>query len=134
MVWEFNLKEILPEFIKSRQRLIFISHKFKDNPTENRQMVDKICHYWYRKGYIPISPLHLFSYMDDDRDRKIVMAISKALILLCPTVAVYHQSEGCREEEKFALKHNKKVLRFYEEITEEDIEYIMTHPKDIRIS
>lgn len=127
------IKQLLQELGQSRKRLIFISHKYKDNPEQNKKDVDRICKYWHRKGYLPISPLHLFSYMDGDENRDIIMIICKILILLCPTVAVYHQTEGCKEEEQWALKHGKKVMRFYPELTEEEIQYMMTHPKDIRL-
>lgn len=127
------IKDLIKQLGNNYKRLIFISHKYKDNPEQNRKDVDKICKYWYRKGYIPISPLHLFSYIDDDSNRETIKIISKILILLCPNFAVYHQSEECQEEEKFAIKHNKNIYRMYPEITKEEIEYLMTHPEDIRL-
>lgn len=103
-------------------RLIFISHKFSDDPDTNRKNVDKICKYWYKKGYIPISPLHLFSYMNYENldDRDLIMKVCYYLILLCPTIAVYHQSEGCRLEEAFAELSGKTIFRMYEELDEVD--------------
>lgn len=97
----------------SGRRLIFISHPFSNNPKLNREKADKVCKYWYRQGYIPISPLHLFSYMDDDSQRKTVMIICKLLILICGKMAIYGLTKGCRDELQFAKKYKVKIYKEY---------------------
>ena len=58
----------------------FISHPFANNPEGNRKKVDKICKYWVKKGVIPISPLHMFSFYEDDSDREKILNICYKLI------------------------------------------------------
>lgn len=46
---------------------IFISHPYSDNPELNLKRVDYICKKLVREeNIIPISPLHLFSFYDEE--------------------------------------------------------------------
>lgn len=132
-----NIKKLLNELGDNYNRLIFISHPYANNPIENRKKVDTICKYWVRKGYIPISPLHLFSFYESDAERETILTICKILIMLCPAIAVYGQSEGCRIEENFARQHRKKIYQFYEykkkpeRLTPALIKELMENPEDI---
>ena len=91
---------------------VFISHPFKDNPIENKKKVDVICKELFEEGKVlPISPLHLFSYMTDDRYRNEIMEVCYDLISVCDEVWFYGESEGCKEEKKFALALDK-VIRY----------------------
>jgi hypothetical protein len=50
---------------------VFISHPYKDDPKGNKKRVDTICRELAeRDDILPISPLHLFSFMEDDLQRE----------------------------------------------------------------
>ena len=93
----------------------FISHPYADNPTQNKIKVDKVCKYWAKKGIIPISPLHLFSFYEDDSNRDEIMNVCYKLIDIADVVFVYGDSEGCRLEKAYAEKTGKPVFVFKEE-------------------
>lgn len=93
----------------------FISHPFANDPEGNRKKVDKICKYWVKKGVIPISPLHLFSFYDNDSDREKILDICYKLIDIVDVVFVYGDSEGCRLEKEYAKKKKKPIFIFYDE-------------------
>lgn len=86
---------------------VFVSHPFKDNPIENKNKADKICKQLVEQGKVPISPLHLFSFYEDDSDRGEIMSICYRLIDIADVVFVYGDSEGCRLEEKYARSRGK---------------------------
>ena len=110
------------------KRLIFISHPYKNDPQGNLKKAVRICKYWWEKGYIPIAPNIIFSYMENDRDRHIIMRVCYALIVICPTFLSYGDSEGCREELEFAKKMGKKIKIMYKPI---DYEKMMQDVKDV---
>ena len=93
----------------------FISHPYSDSPTENIIKVDKICKYWARQGVIPISPLHLFSFYEDDNAREDIMEFCYRLIDNVDLVFVHGDSKGCRLEREYAEKIGKPVEIFYQE-------------------
>ncbi len=93
----------------------FISHPYSDSPTENIVKADKICKYWARQGVIPISPLHLFSFYEDDNAREDIMNICYKLIDLSDVVFIYGDSKGCRLEKEYAERIKKPVEIFYQE-------------------
>ena len=92
---------------------VFISHPYADNPEKNKNRVDKICKEVLGKGYLPISPLHLFSYMENDNFRKEVLQACFNLIDLSDEVWIYGMSEGCSLELEYALKAGKIVKRMF---------------------
>ena len=90
---------------------VFISHPYKDDPKGNKKRVDTICRGLAEKDDIlPISPLHLFSFMDSDKYREHIMFACFALIDICDEVRAYGDNEGCREEMLYAVKKGKKVV------------------------
>lgn len=90
---------------------VFISHPYKDNPKENKKRVDTICRELAEKDDIlPISPIHLFSFMKDDSNREEILQVCFRLIDICDEVWIYGDSEGCRKEREYALSRGKKVL------------------------
>ena len=93
----------------------FISHPYSDNPINNKKKVNKVCEYWVRRGVIPISPLHLFSFYDNDVDRDLIMEICYYLIDKCDLVFVYGDSLGCTMEKEYAEEIGKEVVIFYNE-------------------
>ena len=93
---------------------VFISHPYKDDPKGNKKRVDTICRELARKGDIlPISPLHLFSFMEDDRQREEILQVCYRLIDICDEVCIYGDSEGCRMERAYALSRGKRVVIKY---------------------
>ena len=90
---------------------VFVSHPYKDDPTGNKKQADAICRELAKKGDIlPISPLHLFSFMEDDRQREEILQVCYRLIDICDEVWIYGASEGCRKEKMYALLKGKKVI------------------------
>ena len=60
---------------------IFISHPYKDDPNGNKKRVDTICRGLAEKDDIlPISPLHLFSFMKDDSNIEEILQVCFRLI------------------------------------------------------
>ena len=92
-------------------RLVFISHPYKDDPNGNKKRVDTICRELAEKDDIlPISPLHLFGFMEDDSNREEILQVCFRLIDICDEVWIYGNSEGCRKEKMYALQKGKKVI------------------------
>ncbi len=90
---------------------VFISHPFASDPEGNRKKVDSICRDLAGKGVLPISPLHLFGFMDNDLQREGIMRVCFRLIDICDEVWIYGDSEGCEKERDYALSRGKKVLK-----------------------
>ena len=89
---------------------IFISHPYKDDPKGNKKLVDTICRELEeRDDILPISPLHLFSFMENDDKREEILQVCFRLIDICDEVWVYGDSEGCRREVKYAKSVCKPV-------------------------
>ena len=47
-------------------KLQFVSHPYSDDPELRKQQVDKICKELLGEGILPISPLHQFSFVDEE--------------------------------------------------------------------
>ena len=89
---------------------VFISHPYKDDPKGNKKRVDTICRGFAEKDDIlPISPLHLFSFMENDDNREEILQVCFRLIDICDEVWIYGDSEGCRSEAKYAKSVGKPV-------------------------
>ena len=90
---------------------VFISHPYKDDPKGNKKRVDTICRELAEKDDIlPISPLHLFSFMENDDNREEILQVCFRLIDICDEVWIYGDSEGCRKEREYALSIGKRVI------------------------
>lgn len=96
---------------------IFVSHPLAGDFEGNRRKVDKICKYLTRKGYLPISPLHLFDFIEEETEdtRYEILDICYYLIELSDEVWIYGDSEGCRLEREYAKAIGKPVEIFYKE-------------------
>ena len=91
-------------------RRVFISHPYKDDPKGNKKLADTICRELEERGDIlPISPLHLFSFMENDDKREEILQVCFKIIDICDEVWVYGDSEGCRREAKYAKSVGKPV-------------------------
>ena len=89
---------------------VFISHPYKDDPMGNKKRVDTICRELAEKGdLLPISPLHLFSFMKEDSNREEILRVCFRLINICDEVWIYGDSEGCRREAQYAKSVGKPV-------------------------
>ena len=90
---------------------VFISHPFTSDPEGNRVRVDIICHDLAKQGILPISPLHLFSFMENDDNREEILQVCFRLIDICDEVWIYGDSEGCEKEREYAISRGKKVIK-----------------------
>jgi len=91
---------------------VFISHPFSSDPEGNRVRVDIICHDLVKQGILPISPLHLFSFMEDDLQREEILQTCFRLIDICDEVWIYGDSEGCKREAEYAQCAGKVVMMY----------------------
>lgn len=93
--------------------MVFISHPYKNDPKGNKKRVDTICRELEeRDGILPISPLHLFSFMENDNKREEILQVYFGLIDIYDEVWIYGDSEGCRMELEYARSIGK-VVRMY---------------------
>ena len=91
-------------------RRVFISHPYKDDPKGDKKRADAICRELAeRDDILPISPLHLFSFMENDEKREEILQVCFRLIDICDEVWIYGDSEGCRREAKYAKNVGKPV-------------------------
>ena len=81
---------------------IFVSHPYADNPEGNVRTATTICQTLVKQGHMPISPLHLFSFYEDDSEREEIMAICCHLIDCCDELWSYGDSKGCIQEREYA--------------------------------
>ena len=90
---------------------IFVSHPYKANPKTNKEKVDKICKEIIEQGYLPISPLHLFGFIEQEgmEIRRNILNFCMDLIVSCDEVWIYGDSEGCRMEKEFAEEIGKPI-------------------------
>ena len=93
----------------SMKTKVFVSHPYADNPVLNRKKVNKICKDLVEQGFIPISPLHLFSFYDEDTDREEILQICYRLIDISDIVYIYGASEGCMKEHGYAVLTGKPI-------------------------
>jgi len=95
-----------------RVKRVFISHPFSSDPEGNRVRVDIICHDLVKQGILPISPLHLFSFMEDDLQREEILQVCFKIIDICDEVWIYGDSEGCKREAEYAQRAGKVVMMY----------------------
>lgn len=95
--------------------LIYIAHPFRNDPPGNTEKVSEICREIYANGkVIPISPIHLFSWMNPEDE---VMEECLRLMDLCDDVWFYgdfRNSEGCRME----MEHERKKKSLWRRISD----------------
>lgn len=98
---------------ENRKRRIFVSHPYKDNPLGNKIKVEEICRNLTDEGVLPISPVHLFGFMDNDDSREDILQWCFDMIELCDEVWVYGKSAGCMAEKQHAESIGKPVRILY---------------------
>ena len=87
---------------------VFLSHPFSDNPELRLKQVDYICRN-LSDEILPISPLHLFSFEDDDSRREQILKVCFDLIDMCEKVFIYDYgklSAGQEKELFYCAKNN----------------------------
>lgn len=78
---------------------VYICHPFQGNKI-NYEAITQLCRNLAktRSDIVPISPVHAFGYLDDNKHRKIALMYCLALLEACDEVWVYdewQESEGC---------------------------------------
>jgi len=106
-------KEKIPKGVLGRVKRVFIRILFLLIQKEIGVRVDIICHDLVKQGILPISPLHLFSFMENDDNREEILQVCFRLIDICDEVWIYGDSEGCRKEREYALSTGKSVVIKY---------------------
>lgn len=111
-----QVHRLVKRILESKNKLVFVSHPYSDNPDDNKIKVDKICKELFQQRKIPLSPIHMFLFMPDDRYRKIIILICKLLIIVSTECYFYDYgglTEGQDIEYEYAEKLNKptKVIR-----------------------
>ena len=89
---------------------IYIALPYSYNPVEARKRVDKIVKEVYAQGYLPISPVHLFDWLDDDGDcREHLLNACADLLKQCDEIWVYGISDGVLFELEKAKEYGIKA-------------------------
>lgn len=89
---------------------VFISHPYASNPQGNKEKVDKICKEVLKMGYLPISPLHMFGYMEDDEYRQEVLkSCYDTINYIADDFWMFGYSDGCQSEHRKAKFYDKPV-------------------------
>ena len=98
----------------------FISHPYADDPLLNKNLVNLIVNELLRSkdNVIPISPLHLFWFLNGDCGcRPVIMDTCYKLIDMCELVYFYvyenEFSPGQEKEYNHAREQGKKVVVYY---------------------
>ena len=96
---------------------VFISHPLSSDPHINKILVDKICRDIIKneKDVLPISPLHTFSFVDEETTdiRDNILEVCYNLIDDCDEVRLYiyglSRSRGQALENNYALANDINV-------------------------
>lgn len=95
------------------EKLIFLSHPYSENPDENLERIDNIVKTLNKnyKNYLFISPLHAFSYFDEESDnlRSSILYVCLGLIDICDEVWCLGGTRGCSIEVCYGLEIDKRV-------------------------
>ena len=103
-----QVHRLVRRILESKNKLLFISHPYSDNPDDNKKKVNKICKKLFNEGKIPLSPLHMLSYMSDDRHRKAIILICKSLMVVS-TECLFYMYEELSEGQKIEIDYAGKI-------------------------
>ncbi len=92
---------------------IYVIHPYQNKP-ENFEIITEICRKLAKRGYLPISPVHSFSYLNDlvEEERLLALEFCEELLTMCDEVWVFgdwEKSEGCKRELKAATLQLKTI-------------------------
>lgn len=95
------------------KKRVYIAHPFK-GLKQNKEAIPHICRLLSTMGVIPISPVHAFSYLNDNipEEREKAMDYCDELIELVDAVfltGAWETSEGCCRERDAALMLMKPI-------------------------
>ena len=85
---------------------VYIVYPFQEKE-ENRKKIDQICRAVANMGFLPVSPVHAFSFLNDNvlEERHRALNLRQELIKVCDQVWLFgdwRKSEGCRLEVRAA--------------------------------
>lgn len=88
---------------------IYVAHPFRGKK-ENFDTISNICNRLTNMGYMPISPVHAFRFLDDQKEheRKTALKCCRELLPMCDEVWFFgdwENSVGCRMEFRVAQEH-----------------------------
>ena len=93
---------------------IFVSHPLysEGDVAENMKKVDFICRDILEGGHLPISPLHLFGFMDEETPelREEILGVCQSMIEVCDELWSYGDKGGCKIEKRWAYEFGVKVF------------------------
>lgn len=95
---------------------VFVSHPYADDPAGNIKKADLACKLLQEKypDHLILSPLHAFSYLDDDSQRDRIMAACKNWIEDSATKIFISLglSRGCIQELKWAQNADLPIAHY----------------------
>lgn len=102
----------------SRLKRVYIAHPYSDNPEEAFKKVDAIVKDLFfcnpANDVLPISPIHLFSWLENDSDvRNDLLQACTELIKTCDELWFYGLSAGVKFEIEKAKELGIKVVCMY---------------------
>lgn len=106
---------------------IYIVHPFQGKE-ENRKKIDQICRTVANMGYLPVSPVHAFSFLDDNipEERELALKLCQELVKSCDQAWLFgdwEKSEGCGIEIAVAKRNYVPVL---------DIDFLLSHFSELK--
>lgn len=84
-------------------RRIFVSHPYHSNPKRNKEAIVDIFLRLVKFGVMPISPIHMFSPLNDNdpEQRELGLKFCEELVPMCDAVFFFDEwtkSEDCQRE------------------------------------
>lgn len=95
---------------------VYIIHPFQGKE-ENRKKIDEICRVVAKMGFLPVSPVHAFSFLKDEvpEERELALKLCQELVKGCDQAWLFgdwENSEGCRIEIRTAKKVGIPIVDF----------------------
>lgn len=95
---------------------VYIIHPFQGKE-ENRKKIDQICRAVANMGFLPVSPVHAFGFLNDSvlEERHRALSFCDELIKVCDQAWLFgdwENSEGCRREIRTVKKAGIPIVDF----------------------
>lgn len=106
-----NTIEVL--ILLTRRKYIYVAHPFRNDPEGNLKEVGDICRELYKNNpdVIPISPIHLFSWMDPQEE---TMESCYDVMDFCKNNVTFFgdwlRSDGCMMEAEYYRRQRQERL------------------------
>ena len=93
---------------------VYIIHPFQGKE-ENRKKIDQICRAVANMGFLPVSPVHAFGFLDDNipEERELALKLCQELVKGCDQAWLFgdwEKSEGCKIELRAAEETGVPVV------------------------